>query len=108
ALAQARDLPELAAHLLDHLVGSPADSVDREGGEDEREHGTEEEPDEHLDLAYIEADRLAAGGEYGGLEGLDQGQGGESRRADREALGHRGSGVAEAVEAVGHLPHLRR
>src|SRR3546814_7220950 len=42
ALAQARDLTELAPDLFDHLVGGPTDGVDRERGRtEERRLGVE-------------------------------------------------------------------
>ena len=46
AFAQTRDLAELAAHLLDHLLGGPADGVDGQRGEQERQRRAEEEADE--------------------------------------------------------------
>src|SRR3546814_4456658 len=49
ALAQARDLTELAPDLFDHLVGGPTDGADRERGEDEGQHGAEQQTDEHLE-----------------------------------------------------------
>jgi hypothetical protein len=105
ALAQARDLAELAAHLFDHLVGGPTDGVDGERGEQERQHGAEEQADEHLDLADVEVEHAALG-QQRGLERLEQRQRGEGGRADGEALGDGGGGVAERVEAVGDLADL--
>ncbi len=111
ALTQARDLPELATDLFDHLLGGTTDGVDREGGEEERQHGAEEEADEDVDRTEVEREddvlTLLDGGLIDGeLEALEQRQSGESSGADSEALGHRSGGVAEGVEGVGDLADL--
>ena len=102
ALHDARDLPELAPHLVHHAPARDADGVHGQGGEDERNHGADEQADQHIGLREVETRRdplrrqiLDVGGE--------EHHGGEARRGDGVALGDRLGGVAHGVEGVGDV-----
>jgi hypothetical protein len=81
ALAQARDLGELAPDLDDHLLGGAADRLHRQRREGEGQHPADEQPDDDLDVGqvdHVDADRCRVGAE--------QRERGQRCRADREAL----------------------
>ena len=99
-LQEARDLPELAPDLVDHVEGGVAHRGHRERGDEERKDPADEEPDQHLRLAdrkgearYRSRDGLHVGG--------DDREGGEGRRPDREPLADGRGGVADLVEGIG-------
>ncbi len=101
AVHEAGDLAELTPHLLDHAEGGAPHGLHGEGGD---HHGH--------DAAQEEADHRPGLGEVDGVEphalgvGGVQGQRGQRRRADGEALADGGGGVAERVELVGDLARL--
>ena len=106
ALEQSGDLSELATHFLDHAVGRPAHCLNRERGEEEREHSAEEQANGHVDVEDVERldllDNPSVSGFSGGLEdclteGEKQGESGHRRRGDGKPLGHRGGRVAQRV-----------
>ncbi len=101
ALHQPGDLFELAAHLDDHLLGRPAHSGHGEGGEEEGQHGADEQASHDDRLADVD-DRHPDHG----LEGGEERQGGQGGGADGEALADGGGGVAHGVELVGALANL--
>ena len=106
AFAQARNLPELAADLFDHRRGGATDSVDRERSEEEGKPGADEEADEDVDVTHVQAEAAAFLGN-GELEALEEGKRSERSRADSEALGDSGSGVAKRIERIGDLADRR-
>ena len=93
---------ELPPHLLDHGPGRPAHREHGEAAEDVRQDA----PDQHAghDLVAgcvddVGDQRVVLRGHFL-LEGDQQGQGGQDRRADGEPLPGRGGGVPEGVQGV--------
>ncbi len=101
-LQDAGDLPELAAHLGDHLVGRLRDGVHRERGEGEGQHAAQQQADDHIGREDIDARQLHLLGI--GYEERKRGQRGGS---DGEALAHGRGGIAHCVQLVGDLAHVR-
>ena len=102
ALEDAGERAELAAHLRDHLLRGARYGVHRERGEQEREHGAEEQADDDLRFEHIDqgqSDRLRIGDE--------QRERGQRRRADGKALADGCGRVAHGIEPVGDRAHGR-
>ena len=104
AIHDARDFPELAAHLDDHLAAGAADRHHAQGAEQERQQSADEQPDDHIGVLQVEVDRqvrevmrqvLGIGGE--------QNQRRQSGGADGVTLGHRLGGIADRIQGIGGL-----
>mmetsp|Transcript_25528 Transcript_25528/g.85568 ORF Transcript_25528/g.85568 Transcript_25528/m.85568 type:complete len:442 (-) Transcript_25528:1173-2498(-) len=109
ALEEARDLAELARHLLDHLHGRGAHRLHRERGEPVGEHRADEEHGEGHRLEHVHDGRarqlLVAG--HAGDKAAKEGERHEGRGADGEALADGRGGVTGRVEGVGLVAHAR-
>ena len=107
-LAQSRDLAELTAHLLDHLLRGPPTASIVSAANRNGSPAPMNRPMNTSTLPTFEIeDRRRVGVGDRELEALEQREGGECRRADGEPLGDRGGGVAERVERVGDLSDRR-
>jgi hypothetical protein len=104
AFHDALDLAELAAHFLHHRAGGTADGFHRHGAEQVGDQAADEQADDHLRVAEVEAGVMPRAFQRVRVVGK-QHQRGEAGGADRVALGHRLGGVAHGVQRVGDVAH---
>ena len=115
AFEETRNVTELALDFDDDRTGSLTDGKHGEGGEEERQHGTEDDAREDVRVGEEHGISQAAGaaragtGERNILDvGVHQRKGSQDGGADGETLTGGGGGVTEGIELVGALTDFFR
>ena len=94
----AGELMELTANFFDHLVGSFADGVHGQSGEEHGEHTADEESGN--DFRFQKVD----GGKVGDLRiGYEECKSGKSGGTDGKAFADSGGGVTDSIKSIGDL-----
>ena len=113
AFEETRNVTELALDFDDDRTGSLTDGKHGEGGEEERQHGTEDDAREDVRVGEEHGLSQAAGAAIARERnilnvGVHQGKGSQDGGADGETLTGGGGGVTEGIELVGALTNFFR
>ena len=113
AFEETRDVAELALDFNDDGTGSLTHGKHGEGGEEERQHGADDDTGEHVGVGEQHglSQATRAGAEFVRNildEGVHQGEGGQDGGADGETLTGGGGGVTERIESVGAVADFLR